>query len=75
VVRSTLNGETPQGEQARLLCEQLAAKLRRAGSVQELLARARLALELVENLAALEELHGAEARQLLAQSPAPQGAR
>ena len=74
VVRGTTRGETPEAEQARLLCEGIAAKLRRAGSVQELLARARLALDLVENLAALEEMHGAEARRLLAEAPAPSSA-
>jgi hypothetical protein len=73
VVRGNLRHETEAATQARLLCEGVAARLRQAGSVQELLARARQALDLVENLAALEELHGAEARALLAQSPAPQG--
>lgn len=74
VVRGHLKHETEAATQARLLCEGVASRLRQAGSVQELLARARQALDLVENLAALEELHGADARALLAQSPAPQGA-
>ncbi len=75
VVRGNLRHETPEGEHARLLLEQLNAKLSRAGSLQEMLRRARLALDLVENLAALEAMHGAEARQLLTESPAPSGSR
>lgn len=70
VARGHLLHETPEAQQARLLCEGIAGKLRRAASVQELLARARLALDLVENLAALEELHGAEARALFSPAPA-----
>lgn len=75
VVRGNLALETTAGQQARLLVEGVAGRLRAAGSVQEVLARARLALDLIENLAALEELHGAEAARLLAaHAPAPIGA-
>lgn len=73
VVRQNLAHETPDATAARLLVEQLAAKLRRASGLAELRDRARLALDLVENLIALEEMHGDAARQLLA--PAPAGSR
>lgn len=76
VVRGNLALETAAGREARLLIEGVAGRLRVAGTVQELLARARLALDLIENLAALEEMHGDAARRLLApHSPAPIGSR
>lgn len=61
--------ETAEDRAARELAEAVAGRLRRIGSLAEALERARAALDLLENLAALEELHGAEARALLAQAP------
>jgi hypothetical protein len=78
VVRGTLIGETAEAAGARDLVEQLNRKLSRVegpGGLAELHRRARLALDLIENLQALEELHGAEARAALSGlSPTRQGA-
>lgn len=64
--------ESHEERAARELAEGLAFKLRRIGSLDEALRRARVAIDFLENLAALEELHGPEARTLLASA---EGAR
>ena len=51
---------------ARELAEAIGQRLRRIGSVHEALNRARVAVEFLENLAALEALHARDARALLA---------
>ena len=44
----------------------MALRLRHIGSLSEAIRRARMALDLLENLAALEEQLGPEARQVIA---------
>lgn len=58
--------ETAEDRAARELAEAVLARLRRIGSLAEALERARQALDLLENLAALEEALAPEARALLA---------
>lgn len=60
------HAETAEDRAARELAEGLAGRLRHIGSLREMLARAQAALDFVENLVALEEARGAEARALLA---------
>jgi hypothetical protein len=59
-------GEAAEDRAARELAEGVVGRLRHIGSLAEALRRARLAVDLLENLAALEELRGPEARALLA---------
>jgi hypothetical protein len=58
--------ETAEDRAARELAEAVGARLRHIGSLAEAVERARAALDLLENLVALEELHGAEARAVWA---------
>ena len=57
--------ESPEDRAARELAEGIAGRLRHIGSVAEALRRARMAVDLLENLAALEEQLGPEAIALL----------
>jgi hypothetical protein len=64
------HAEGAEDRAARELAEAVLARLRRIGSLAEALERARQALELLENLAALEEALAPEARALLAREGA-----
>lgn len=61
--------ETPAEREAALLVQAMGAKLRKAAhdgaDLAELLRRARVAVDMLEQLQALEQMHGPEARQLL----------
>lgn len=61
--------ETPAEREAALLVQALGAKLRKAvhdgADLAELLRRARVAVDMLEQLQALEQMHGPEARQRL----------
>lgn len=60
--------ETAEERAARELAEGVAARLRHIGTAAEALRRARMAIDLLENLVVLEEQLGPEARQLLAEA-------
>jgi hypothetical protein len=57
--------ETAEERAARELAEGVAGRLRHIGSVTEALRRARMAVDLLENLAALEEQLGPDAIDML----------
>ena len=59
--RGPAHRETPEEAHAALLVQGLAQKFRRTPDLAELIRRARAALALLEDLQALQELHGAEA--------------
>ncbi|CAB4127994.1 hypothetical protein UFOVP99_3 [uncultured Caudovirales phage] len=61
--------ESAADKAAADLVQQLGAKLGRIGSLQEARDRAQLALHLLEDLIALEEMHGDEARALFPRAP------
>jgi hypothetical protein len=60
------HAESPDERAARELAEGVSLRLRHIGTPHEALRRARMAVDLLENLVALEEALGPEARQLLA---------
>ena len=60
------HAESHEERAARELAEGVALRLRHIGSLGEAIRRARMALDLLENLAALEEQLGPEARQVIA---------
>jgi hypothetical protein len=70
-VKATPRSETAEDRAARELAEGVAGRLRHIGRLDEALRRARQAIDLLENLAALEEQLGPEARQLLAGDARP----
>lgn len=65
--------ETPDERAARDLASVIGHKLRHIGNLAEALRRAQVAVDFLENLVALEEMRGAEARALLAAPPAGRG--
>ena len=64
------HAESHEERAARELAEGVSLRLRHIGSLGEAIRRGRMALDLLENLAALEEQLGPEARQVLAEQAA-----